>query len=83
MSYELISESRPKARKEYKCIWCGQNILKGETHYYEISKYEGGFQDHRWHTECFKFFLERFDTYDDGEYKPYLNERPDKERAGL
>lgn len=51
MSYQLIRESWPIARKGHLCIWCGESIQIGEKHRHEISTYDG-FQDHRWHTEC-------------------------------
>jgi hypothetical protein len=52
MSYELIAETRPKARKAYRCIWCVEPIGKGEVHVHEVSKFDGELQDHRWHPEC-------------------------------
>ena len=52
MSYQLISETRPKARKQYDCIWCVEKIAAGEAHIHEVSKYDGELQDHRWHPEC-------------------------------
>jgi hypothetical protein len=52
MSYDLISETKPRARKAYSCIWCGEAIAVGEVHSHEVSKYEGTFQNHRWHPEC-------------------------------
>ena len=65
MSYELLSETTPKARKDYSCIWCGEPIPKGEFHVHEVSKYDGDFQDHRWHPECIKASKEYFSA--DGE----------------
>jgi hypothetical protein len=29
VSYSLLSETRPIARKDHRCIWCGQKIEKG------------------------------------------------------
>jgi hypothetical protein len=52
MSYQLLSRTEPKARKEYRCIWCPEKILKGEAHVHEVSKFDGELQDHRWHPEC-------------------------------
>ena len=52
MSYQLLSETEPRARKEYSCIWCSEKIRKGEKHVHESSKNDGDFQDHRWHMEC-------------------------------
>ena len=52
MSYRLLSETYRKARKRYRCVWCGQSIAEGESHIHEASIYEGEFQSHRWHPEC-------------------------------
>lgn len=52
MSYELLNKTNPKARKAYRCIWCGEPIAVAESHIHEVSKYDGEFQDHRWHPEC-------------------------------
>jgi len=49
---ELLSETRPKARKKHICIWCGEGIPVGLRHVHEVSRFEGDFQDHRFHEEC-------------------------------
>lgn len=51
MSYQLIRETTPRARKEYHCIWCPEKINPGERHVHEVSRADD-FQDHRWHPEC-------------------------------
>jgi hypothetical protein len=52
VSYEEISESRPKARKEYLCGWCNESILVGEVHYYRAYRNHGDFMTERLHAEC-------------------------------
>ena len=52
MSYTLLSEAHPKARKDHQCIWCGQTILKGTVYRSERSVYDGSMQNHKWHMEC-------------------------------
>ena len=52
MSYALLSETTPKARKEHQCIWCGEKILIGEKYRREKSAYDGSMQNHAWHIEC-------------------------------
>lgn len=47
MSYTLLSQTEPTARKEHRCIWCGETILVGEKHQHERSIYDGSFQNHR------------------------------------
>jgi len=52
MSWELIENTTPVARKEYRCEWCGEPILKKEKHYKETGKFEGEFTSYRMHMEC-------------------------------
>lgn len=62
MSYEIIRQSQPKARKVYRCTWCGEDILKGEKHHYNVGNYEGDFQESRYHDDCntaaVKYFID-------------------------
>lgn len=53
MSFELISASYPRARKQYACEWCGQKIEVGEKHYSRTFRFDG-FQTGRMHLECEK-----------------------------
>ena len=47
-----LSESKPKARKDHRCYWCGQLIKKG-TQYCRWSAVEGGeFYNTKVHLEC-------------------------------
>jgi hypothetical protein len=52
MSYEEISCTKPRARKEYSCSWCGEKIIRGETHQSRTYKNGGDFNSSREHTEC-------------------------------
>jgi hypothetical protein len=70
MSYQLISESKPKARKEHACIWCNEKILKGETYIHEVSKYEGDLQNHHWHPECQTACEKFFKEWGEWEFPP-------------
>lgn len=38
---EFYNQSKPKARKDHVCEFCGQAIRKGEKYSYETGKYEG------------------------------------------
>lgn len=53
MSYTLLSETKPVARKEYTCIWCGEKVLKQEKHTHLIGVFDGDFNDDRYHREEF------------------------------
>lgn len=70
---------KPKARKNYLCIYCGELILKGETHSKASGKWEGEFQSWRMHNEC----LEQHDEENmrdggDGVIYEYEGTRPEK-----
>jgi hypothetical protein len=76
MSYELLSKTRPIARKDHRCIWCGQKIPKGEQYISEQSVFDGDFQNHHWHFECLEDAQANTDY--EWEFMPYHNERPRK-----
>jgi hypothetical protein len=69
--------SNPTARKEHRCEWCGQKILKGEKHFQFVGKWQGEFQNWRMHLECEHVRCIECD-YDDG-FTPFENDRPEKE----
>ena len=76
MSYSLLRETFPMARKCHRCIWCGEWIELGETYRHERSVYNGNMQDHKWHLECDKLFQTDVGAGGDEELLPYSNERP-------
>ena len=82
MSYQLLSNSYPVARKDYPCIWCPETIAKGTKHRHERSKYEGEFQDHRWHVECNDAAQAYFRKYGEDEFEPHANKRGTRMDAG-
>jgi hypothetical protein len=81
VSYQLIHESFPVARKPHRCIWCGEAILKGEKHRHEISKYDE-LQDFRWHLECARAAQDNFRSSFEEEFSAYENERPQEGGGG-
>lgn len=81
MSYQLLSSSRPRARKGYDCIWCREKIVKGEQHVHEASRYCGDFQDHRFHTDCFSAAREYFSEDGEAEFDPHAHKRGSLEEA--
>lgn len=62
-----------KARKEYRCTWCGEIINKGEIHSYRAYKFDG-FQTDRMHLECSEA-LNNFPYEEDWTYFPYSYKR--------
>jgi len=73
--YNLIKHTHPRARRDYQCIWCGQQIESGLQHVHEISSYCEQFQNHRWHMECAD---SAYRAYCDGlrEFFAFVNDRP-------
>lgn len=78
MSYTLLSEVKRKARKEHKCIWCGQKIEVGETYIAEASIYDNDFQYSKWHPECREACMIEYQKTKEEEFEPMCNERPTK-----
>lgn len=75
--YTLLRESWPVARKNHRCIWCGEAITSGTLYRHEKSVYDFQFQNHHWHDECNDAFAEEM-SYEGSpmEFSPYENERP-------
>lgn len=78
MSWTL-DQSEPVARKEHRCIWCGQTILKGEKYDRWVGIFEGDFNCNKFHKECSKASGEL--DPDDG-FCAYGEERPIKSGDG-
>ena len=73
--YTLLSETTPRARKQYSCIWCGESIPVGERHVHSVSCYDG-LQDQRWHADCHKVAQNDFDWCENGgEFNPWSHQR--------
>lgn len=50
--YEHIETKDVKARKSYKCDWCGEEIKKGELHEYQTFVYDDELCHWRAHLAC-------------------------------
>tara|TARA_R110001583_G_C5597223_1_gene404242 strand:+ start:1098 stop:1376 length:279 start_codon:yes stop_codon:yes gene_type:complete len=77
MSYTQLRESKPKARKTHRCAYCSQLIIEGERYKREVGVYDGDMQNHAWHLECDKAFLN--ELKESGEYEMEIygdGERP-------
>lgn len=75
MGYNLLSKTEPKARKDHRCIWCGQAIPKGTKYVSERSVYDGDMQNHHWHFECWSDAQHNNDE-PEWEFTPYSYDRP-------
>ena len=82
MSCWTLSTTYPKARKSYRCEWCGERIHVGEEHCKSAHIYEGDFQSVRMHLECdHDIICVVRDAYDSEEfsYTPFMHKRGKKE----
>ncbi len=79
MSYQLLSESTPIARKQYQCVWCPEKISKGEKHFHVVGKCDGDLQDDRYHSECRLAACKWFQGED--EFEPQMFKRGTCEEA--
>ncbi len=74
MGYELLCETKPTARKDHRCIWCGQAIPKGSKYVHESSVFDGEFQNHHWHPECLHY-ARTVNNESTWEFEPYSEPR--------
>jgi hypothetical protein len=49
---ETIADEWRKARKQHRCIWCGEPIAVGERYRHWRGKFEGDVMSNDWHKEC-------------------------------
>lgn len=78
MSYQALRRDTHVARKKHRCIWCGEEIGKGDKYLDAAGTMDGNFEHSKWHPECDKFAL---DNCGPGsfEFAPHENERPSGE----
>lgn len=60
MSWETISESKPKARKDYRCMFCGNTIEKGKTYRKSVGKWEGELIEWKYCEFCDSFLINAY-----------------------
>lgn len=77
MSYTLLEEKIRTAKKQHKCIWCGQKIIIGDLYLDERSVYDNHLQVHRWHVECNEDAKEQNRNDFEWEFMPGENDRPE------
>jgi hypothetical protein len=75
VTYALLSESFPVARKQHRCIWCGEAIPVGEKYRRERSVYDGNLQNFAWHPECAQDQQDELAAGGDAEFMQYSAER--------
>lgn len=52
MSYEHISDTVRTAKKQHRCVWCGEPIERGEKYHYCVYRFDGVFNADKIHPEC-------------------------------
>lgn len=52
MPSDFSAPCYPVARKEHRCLWCGEKIAVGERHLNYRGVWGGDFQNWRMHSEC-------------------------------
>jgi len=74
MSYQELSIKTVTGKKDYVCIWCGEQIDKGERHETRAYKFYGDFHFERTHSECAKAMVKR-DWGEDDSFEPHSYKR--------
>ncbi len=54
----LLKDRDCVARKDCKCIWCGEGIAKGDPKHVQSGRWDGEFQSNNYHPECYSAMLE-------------------------
>jgi len=76
MSFTLLSESTPKARKSHVCDWCGELIEKSTTYYRYSGNNSGDFQCTKMHLECRDAMDRDIKDYDSWDYEFIPRDNP-------
>lgn len=78
MSFTLIEQRQVRAaRKQHKCIWCGEAIPEGSSYIKERSIFNDEPQSHHFHAECLGALQDAVSESGEAEFEPYVNERPE------
>jgi len=69
--------TKPTAKKEHRCIYCGGPILVGEQYVQQA----GLPYRNRYHAECYETCADECSHYGDWEFSPYNGEYPERVKA--
>lgn len=78
---DFYNTTTPRARKDYRCEWCGDPIPTGEQHVHFVGVWEGEWQNWRMHNECHEAAADSEEMQDG--LSPYEHERPIKINHGI
>lgn len=81
MSDHHSPPTRPVARKEHRCIYCGGPILVGERYTQQTGIYDGEPYRSRYHAECYEDCADECNRYGDWEFTPYSADYPPRVQA--
>ena len=73
--------TRPTARKEHRCIYCGGPIPVGEQYVQQTGFFDGAPYRNRYHAECWTDCAEECEHYGDWEFSPHNGEWPERIRT--
>lgn len=73
--------TRPKARKEHRCIYCGGPILASEQYVHQTGFYEGEPYRSRYHNECWTDCAEEATHYGAWDFTPHSADYPPRVQA--
>lgn len=59
---QLLSDGWSVAKKEHRCVWCGETIEIGVLYYRSNLLFCGEFQSQAWHAECHDAFWQATDV---------------------
>lgn len=81
MSTQFISTRIVRAKKQHDCIWCTEKIAVGEIHQREVLRFDGDFQNNRFHLECIDACHKHLKQSGDNEFEPHGCKRGSQEEA--
>lgn len=81
MSDHHRAATRPRARKEHRCIYCGGPIIVGEQYAQQTGFYDGAAYRNRFHEECYGDCADEYSDAGDCEFTPYSAPYPDRVQA--
>lgn len=73
--------TRPTARKEHRCIYCGGPILTGEQYVQQTGYYDNAAYRSRYHAECYDDCADECTCYGEWEFIPYSADYPERVKA--
>lgn len=77
----ILRKQRLVARVEHDCIWCPEKIVFDEKYLRVISVFDGDFQNHCWHPECYEAMQKDFTEHHEEEFSAHAFKRGTNEEV--